>query len=444
VTTRTEAPCSESRPAASYMPPAATRSDSGSVTSLDRMAKPSSGRLAEIALMTGCDDKTYAIGLTLALIAQGIRVDYIGSDFVDGPELHNTPLVNFLNLRGDQRENASLSKKVLRIVIYYGRLLKYAATARPPIFHILWNNKFELFDRTLLMLYYKLLGKKVVFTAHNVNAGKRNGNDTWLNRLTLKIQYWLSDHIFVHTAKMKEELASAFRVPGAKVSVIPFGINNIFPSTRLTTSEARQRLGLRPGEKAMLFFGRIAPYKGLNYLVSALARLAGNNGGFRLIIAGKIERGCDDYWKEIERQITRSEIRELVIARIELIPDNEVELYFKAADVLVIPYKDIFQSGVPFLAYSFGLPVIATDVGSLREDIIPGKTGFICKPQDPLDLAKTIEHYFCSSLYQQLGIRRKEIRGLATERHSWTKVGEIASRVYGILEQKQIANCPEI
>ena len=71
--------------------------------------------------------------------------------------------------------------------------------AQPKIFHILWNNKFEFFDRTLLMLYYKLLGKKIVFTAHNVNIRKRDGNDSWLNRFSLKIQYQLVDHIFVHT-----------------------------------------------------------------------------------------------------------------------------------------------------------------------------------------------------------------------------------------------------
>ncbi len=96
--------------------------------------------------------------------------------------------------------------------MYYAKLIRYAATAKPRIFHILWNNKFELFDRTLLMLYYKLLGKKIVFTVHNVNAGRRDSKDTRLNRLTLRIQYRLADHIFVHTEKMKRELIEEFGV----------------------------------------------------------------------------------------------------------------------------------------------------------------------------------------------------------------------------------------
>src|SRR2546430_9905354 len=197
-----------------------------------------------VALLTGGGDKPYAIGLASALVAQGISLDFIGCDEVNGPELHNTPRVKFLNLRGDQRPNASFARKAWRVLAYYARLVRYAATARPKVFHILWNNKIEFFDRTLLMLYYRLFGKKIVFTAHNVNAGKRDGNDSWLNRLTLRIQYRLTDHIFVHTGSMKSELVTDFRVPEGKVSVIPFGIYNTFRNTELTTLEAQHHLGV--------------------------------------------------------------------------------------------------------------------------------------------------------------------------------------------------------
>src|SRR5262245_28553705 len=127
-----------------------------------------------VAILTGGGDKPYALGLAATLIKQEVRFDFIGSDEVDGPELHCNPGVSFLNLRGDQRTDADVWTKTLRVLRYYLRLVRYAATARPRLFHILWNNKFELFDRTVLMLFYRLLGKKIVFTAHNVNAGKRD------------------------------------------------------------------------------------------------------------------------------------------------------------------------------------------------------------------------------------------------------------------------------
>ena len=98
--------------------------------------------------------------------------------------------------------------------------------------------------------------------------------------------------------------------------------------------------------------------------------------------------------------------------------------------MVVIPYVEIFQTGVPFLSYSFGLPVIATDVGSLRDDIVEGETGFLCRPKNSPDLARTIRRYFASDLYQNLETRRTQIRQFANERHSWTKVGEILEGIY--------------
>lgn len=386
-----------------------------------------------VALLTGGGDKPYALGMAGALIVQGAFLDFIGSDDVNGPHLHNNPRVNFLNLRGDQTPNASRLEKLLRVTRYYLRLLRYAATARPRVFHVLWNNKLELFDRTVLMLYYRLLGKHVVLTAHNVNIGKRDGKDTAVNRLSLKIQYGLSDHIFVHTKKMKSELMAEFGAPEGKVTVIPFGINNAVPNTEeLTRGQARQALGLSSSQKVMLFFGNIAPYKGLEYLIGALAEVAKRDTNYRLIVAGTVKR-CDDYWQKVQEAIGRNGARARMIERIEYIPDEAVELYFKAADVLVLPYTHVFQSGVLFLGYSFGLPVIATDVGSLREEILEGRTGFVCRPCDPLSLANAIERYFASDLYQDLAARRQEIRDYANERYSWAKVGLMTKEVYARL-----------
>jgi len=225
-----------------------------------------------------------------ALTSVGIQVDFIGSDDLSVPELLNNPRVNFLNLRGDQSHDVNWAEKIVRVLRYYVRLTVYAATGKPKLFHILWNNKFQLLDCTLLMLYYRLLGKKVVFTAHNVNAGKRDSNDSWLNRALLRIQYNLCDHIFVHTDGMKREMASEFRIPESKISVIPFGINKTVPDTSLSSAEAKRRLGIRNNDKALLFFGNIAPYKGLEYLITALRELLNRDRTYRLPGGWKAER----------------------------------------------------------------------------------------------------------------------------------------------------------
>jgi D-inositol-3-phosphate glycosyltransferase len=390
----------------------------------------------EVGLLTGCRDKHYVYGLATALIAKGISLDLIGSDDVDSPDFHGTPRLNFLNLGGRQRQSEGLTKKASRVIRYYVRLIRYATVSKRRLFHILWNYKLEYFDRTVLTLYCKLLGKKIVFTAHNVNAGKRDSNDSLLNRLTLRIQYRLVDHIFVHTEQMKIELFENFGVRAEAVTVIPYGINNAIPCTDLTASDAKRRLGIKDGERTILFFGNIGPYKGLEYLVAAFQSIVARNGEYRLIIAGKHRGGAEKYANDIREATIHDVERGRVIQRIEHIPDEETELYFKAADVLVLPYTYIFQSGVLFLGYSFGLPVIATDVGSLREDIVEGETGFLCRPSDTASLATTIEAYFESDLFKNLGSQRQKIRDYAYGRHSWNAVGELTQNVYAELLRK--------
>jgi D-inositol-3-phosphate glycosyltransferase len=388
--------------------------------------------IMKVAILTGGGDKPYALGLATALTSEGISLDFIGSDDLSVSELLTNPRISFLNLRGDQRPEASPLGKALRVLSYYVRLIRYAATARPKLFHILWNNKFQFFDRTLLMLYYKLLGKRVVFTAHNVNAGKRDHNDSWLNRLSLKIQYNLSDHIFVHTDGMKSELVADFRIPEENVSVIPFGINNTVPNTSLSIAEAKQQLGVSSSEKTMLFFGNIAPYKGLEYLIAAFTELLKKDRSYRLLIVGN-PKGRASYWNEIRRTIARSGIADRVVEKIEYVPDEATELYFKAGDVLILPYARVFQSGVLFLGYSFGLPAIVADVGSLKEQIIEGKTGFVFKSRDASDLASKIDQYFKSELFHNLETRRAQIKEYANEQYSWRTVAALSTAVYSDL-----------
>src|ERR1041384_6151857 len=171
-------------------------------------------------------ERPCVLGVAAELLSKGVSLDVIGSDELACAELRDKPGLNFLNLRGDQRSNASFTDKMLRVIRYYAKLIGYAATAKPKIFHVLWNNKFETFDRTLLMLYYRFLGKRVVLTAHNVNADKRDSKDTFVNRLTLRIQYRLADAAFLHTPQAQIELLNAFGVKESRVTVIPFGINN--------------------------------------------------------------------------------------------------------------------------------------------------------------------------------------------------------------------------
>ena len=394
------------------------------------MSRPDSGPDVKVGLLTGGQDPHYSHGLTFALAAKGVEVDFVGSDELDSPALRALAGVRFLNLRGSQERSASTLEKVRRVSLYYWRLIQYAMASKAPVFHILWNNKIEVLDRTLLMLWYRLCGRRVVFTAHNVNSRRRDGTDTFVNRLTLKIQYRLCDQIFAHTEKMKQELIDQFGVRSDRVTLILYGINNIVPASDLTPEAAKALLGVPEKAKTILAFGNIGYYKGLDYLVTAFEQLAANGQEYRLIIAGKPKPGATEYWDSVRTSLEPHVQQSRAIVHDRHIPDPETEVYFKAADVLVLPYREIFQSGVLFLGCSFGLPVVAADVGSLSDDVIEDKTGFLFRPHDPMDLARTLERYFTSPLFADLQQNRRCIRDYVTSRHSWDDVGDLTRGVY--------------
>ena len=365
-------------------------------------------------------------------------MDVVGSDEIDSPELHTTPNLRFFNFLSEQGSKIGFAKRLSKLLAYYGKLIRYAAHSEPRVLHILWNNKFETFDRTLLMLYYKMCGKRI-----SPHSAQRESGATRRERLAAQSR---------HTQNTVQALRSYFRpyakderraLPGFQRGrrcglCYPVSDEQCLSRYELTRAEAKYRLGLENDERAILFFGRIRPYKGIENLLAAFKVLSATRTiNYRLILAGEPKKGSEEYLHEIQEFVEQHFRSGQVISRIQFIPDEEMELYFKAADVLVLPYKEIFQSGVLFLAYSFGLPVIATDVGSFREDIVEGYTGFLCRPGDPTDMAKAIETYFASDLFKNLNVRRQDLKDYVNANHSWHAVAEVTCEAYAqILRRK--------
>jgi D-inositol-3-phosphate glycosyltransferase len=353
----------------------------------------------------------------------------IGCDELVNAPCVKRPNVEFVNFKGDHAQGRSLSYRLYWIIRYYCKTAVFIARSNARVVHIQWPYKLVFFDRTLFTLFFKVIGKRVLLTVHNVDQAARDDRQSWSNRLSLRFLYRTCDHLIVHTAKMRDALASSFRVPTEKMTVLPHGLMSEVPESSVTSSEARERLKIPAEERVLLFFGLIAPYKGLEILIEAMQILKAKGERFTLVVAGRVKE-CADYWNGILEQIERGQISEHVRLDIRHIPDSEVELYLKAADVSVMPYREIFQSGVIFLAYRFGLPVIATDVGSLREDILPGKTGLICPPGDPAALAGAILEYFAGEMYRDLPRTRRAVLEYARDRYSWGKIARETKALY--------------
>lgn len=422
--------------------PSFNRGDTLSMSSLADSTNPNAFEMGaklispvKVALLTGGIDRHYACALGKALASAGVDLDVIGEEDMDTCGMRSFSNVRLLAFYAAPQPKNGTVRKLFAYLAVYLRIVRYATLSTPRILHILWNYKFPYFDRTLLLFYYKFLGKRIVFTAHNVNAAERDGVDSLLNRLTLRIQYRLVDHIFVHTEGMKGQLGRSFGIDQDKVTVIPFGVGDMVRQTRLTPREAKCKLGFGDSERIILFFGRIVGYKGLDLLVGAFKRIAPEDRNYRLIIAGEPMKEAVQHWEDVRRVIESSPMRGQVIQEIRYLADNEMETYFKAADLLVLPYKQIYQSGVLFMSHNFGLPVIATDVGTFRADIVEGANGYICRRDDPDDLAKKIEEYFSSDLYRNLDERRVGIQESVRARHSWGIVAKTTADLYARIFQ---------
>jgi glycosyltransferase involved in cell wall biosynthesis len=383
----------------------------------------------KVTIFHNAGDFSYLFGLVNGLMKAGnVSLDIIDADQSIEPfKLYDK--VKVYNFILPYKKTINPVYRIYRVLSPYLKNINYARKTDSRLFHIQWFNRISWIDKLFLVHIYKFFNKKVIYTAHNVNTLARNGKDNFWNRFTLKYFYRSVDHIIVHTKKSKKELMNDFRVKEEKISVIKFGLNIFTPQKGISKSVALKKLNLPPDKKIILFFGAINVYKGLENLIYAFQLLLDSKKDYHLVIAG--ESRDNKYFSEIRSLINEKIPPEFVSVFFEYIPDEDIELFFNAADCLVLPYKSISQSGVHFLSYSFGLPVIATDVGSFKEeDIIENKTGFVCKPDDPEDLAEAIIRYFDSELYTKLDQRRAEIKEWASQNYSWDSIGKQTLELY--------------
>lgn len=146
---------------------------------------------------------------------------------------------------------------------------------------------------------------------------------------------------------------------------------------RLDRNEALQQLGLDQNCRYVLFFGLVRAYKGLDLLIDAFADEKLRDSNIKLIVAGEFYQDESIYRKHI----SDLGIEDKIIIHNEFIPDDKVNLYFSAADIIAQTYKSATQSGVTQIAFHFEKPMLVTNVGGLGEIVINGKSGYVVEPK---------------------------------------------------------------
>lgn len=375
-------------------------------------------------------EPSYIFGLVSGLCKNNITIDLIGSDRIT-PIVGKYKNVKIFNLRGSQITNVNLYKKFFRVIKFYTSLVLYMIKTDSKIVHIHWLDRFFIFDSTLLILFYKILNKKVLYTAHNIDRGLRDDKFGKYKNIAYRILYKIVDHIIVHNQFSFHVLQERFNVPDSKISMHKMGIITA-PTKGIDKISARNSLNISMNKKILLFFGNIVSYKGLDLLIDAFSSLSRKDQDYFLLIAGQ---PLDyEYFQLIKDQIKINKLENNYLTVFDFIPYSDIEKYFVAADCIVLPYKYIFQSAVHTLSFFFGLPVLATDVGSFKiEDIIDGFNGFITSKVDSQSLENTIMKYFESELYKNLRYKRTEIKKWAEDNYSWDSIGNEVYSIYNML-----------
>lgn len=225
---------------------------------------------------------------------------------------------------------------------------------------------------TALLLLVRARGGRIAWTAHNLFPHDRAALP-FLDVLGRHLVIALASRIMVHGPEARRLLADRFPSTAAKAVEIPHGHWLGTYANTVSRTEARQRLGLAAGTYTYLFLGLCKPYKNVDGLLRAFATIPGDAA---LVIAGRFQ---DPAYEQLVRELAARDPRVQLHAR--YLPDDELQVFLNACDVVVAPYREILTSGSAILAASFGRPIVSLDKGFLRDVVTPA-TGLLFPPDE--------------------------------------------------------------
>ncbi len=238
---------------------------------------------------------------------------------------------------------------------------------QPDVIHLqnghLWFNT---------LLWPRLHRYPRVLTVHDArpHPGDRGAANTpqWV----MQAGFRAADQLIAHNGPVKQILLEDSALSSKQIAVIP----------HLACGDTNQIQPTNNEEDSILFFGRIWPYKGLEYLIRAEPLISAQHATTKIVIAGEGEDFTP--YRQLMRNPERFEVHN------RFIPDEQIPHFFQQAGLVVLPYIEASQSGVIATAYSFGKPVVASAVGGLCEQVDHGQTGLLVPPRDEQQLAAAV------------------------------------------------------
>lgn len=355
-----------------------------------------------IVLIHPITNPLYAAELANSLSKNESQVTVIVPKYSYSKEQFN-PNVDIILLNTSQ-SYVDMFLKTINPLTYF-KIYRLINKINPDVIHVTW-------DLVWFNILAPILRKKwpLIITDHEP-IGKNTKvtfYGKYIYRATRPFTRTMSDALIVHSEKLKNGLVKN-GMGEDKVYVIPHGVFTYY--NRWCKERIKE-------QKVILFFGFIEDYKGIEYLIKAEPLISKEVQDAKIIIAGKGD--FSQYGKLIKHENSFEIINEFV-------PDEKVAELFQRASLVVVPYTDASQSGVLTIAYSFGKPVIATDVGGLSEAVDDGRTGYIVPPKDEKALANAIIKLLQDD---KLRIEMSENVSTKAQEISWDNIAKKHIEVY--------------
>ena len=320
-----------------------------------------------------------------------------------GNKLYDAPRIEHVDYRlifcYSRKKNIIV--KLCSYLISVIKVLIIAYKYKPDIIHIQW---WRVWYIDYLMLYIlKRKFKNVVFTAHNLTP--HNEFVKYKEKCTK--YYKLVSKIIVHSQRSKEELAYDFGIDEHKVFVIPHGILQFKVDDYKVASlmeQYKNRFGLK-GKIVFSSLGVQSYYKGTDLVLEVFKKspFLRQNNNVQLFIIGK--GGI------VDEQSLQGCIN--IYCKNSFVSNEEFLAYLRLTDVLLMPYREISQSGVLFTAIDNQVPFVVTDEGGLTEPLEFGEIGWVLKETSVKELQKLLQH---------LVVHKEEIIAAKNNQSAWNAV----------------------
>lgn len=341
----------------------------------------------------------------------------------DEKKYEGKDVVSYDYFEGTTSKERSKFEKTVTYIKAWKKILNLCKENKIDILHVQW------FILSPVDLYFiriiKGMGIKIVVTVHDILPFNEKFYDYKSHR---KI-YNLADKIIVQAKPNIERINSLFDDISKKVTYIPHG-NFINHATIISKDEARDLLGIDKNKKVLLFFGQIKKVKGLDILIKAFNEIIKNNDidDILLIIAGKVWGDDFSVYEELINEIDSSKFR----CDIKYIPDEQIAWYYCSADINILPYREVYQSGVVHLSYAYEKPVIATNIGSFPEVIVNGDTGILVEKDNFNELKNAITSLICDD--ERMKLMGKKGKKYIQDNFSWDVITKEIENIYNSLK----------